>query len=187
MNPYIKNSIFAVCMGLFFAITQMGYFFQLELRLTAAYPSFLAVTIAWLGGSAAGLYFGRIGAKGSVPGKGVLAFLAVSLLAYYTTIMTLQVFPYRIGLLALYFPLIAVSGAQAGHFFRVCQALFDRTSTLFFMENNGFVFGWVTGFFGFVLYGSLFNWIAPAILFVSLSILIAVSSRSAAPVSRLTH
>lgn len=177
MNPYFKNSVFAVCMGLFFAVTQTGYFFQLELRLTAAYPSFLAVTIAWLGGSAAGLYFGEVGQKGRMPGAGVLMFLAASLLAYYMTIITLRAFPYRIELLALYCPLIAVSGAQAGHFFRVCQALFDRTSTLFFMENNGFVIGWIAGFFGFVLYGSMFNWVAPTVLFASLAALIYATGR----------
>src|SRR5437773_2180125 len=107
-----------VASGFLFAFLQTGLFFQLQFRLTSAYPSFLAVTLAWLVGSGAGLWLGR-----KENGGGRTAWLAASLAAYYLVLILLRQFPYRIGWLPVYGLLIAVSGAQAGHFFAVNRSL----------------------------------------------------------------
>jgi hypothetical protein len=139
--------------GLLFALLQTGLFFQLQFRLTSAYPSYLAVTLAWLLGSLAGLWLGRNGRR--------TVWLAASLAAYYGVLILLRCFPYRIGCLPVYGLLMAVCGAQAGHFFAANRALFPSASRLFFWENNGIVLGWIAGFVGYIVFGNVFHWLAP--------------------------
>ena len=153
---------YVVLMGLLFAFLQTGYFFQLQFRLTAAYPTFLTITLAWLLGSVAGLWAG--GREGRGEGEaGRLAWLAASLASYYGVLVLLRRFPYQIEWLPAVGALIAVSGAQAGHFFAVNRALLDSSSRLFFWENNGFVLGWIGGWAGYVQFGNAFHWAAPVL------------------------
>ena len=68
---------YLIASGFLFAFLQTGFFFQLQFRLTSAYPSFLAVTLAWLVGSGAGLWLGR---KENCGGR--TAWLVASLAAF---------------------------------------------------------------------------------------------------------
>ncbi len=151
-----------VAMGLLFAFLQSGYFFQLQFRLTAAYPSFLATTLAWLLGSIAGVWLGGREEAGGRSIRRVL-WLAASLGAYYLVLWLLRRFPYRTEWLPVLGLLIAVSGIQAGHFFGASRSLFKSAGRLFFWENNGFVLGWIAAFVGYVQLGSIFHWVAPAL------------------------
>lgn len=146
-------------MGLLFALVQSGLFFQLQLRLTAAYPSFLTVTLAWLIGSLVGLWVGR-----RKPGStGFLAWMAASLVGYYLVMVLLRRFPYTIELLPVMGLLIVMCGVQAGHFFGANRSLFDSSASLFFWENNGFLLGWIVGYAGYVRFGNAFHWASPAL------------------------
>ncbi len=78
--------------------------------------------------------------------------------------LILNTYPFVIALLPFYAAMIIICGVLAGCFFRVNSALLGSASRLFFIENNGFVLGWIIGFAGFVVYGSVFNLIAPLIL-----------------------
>jgi hypothetical protein len=146
-------------MGVLFAVVQTGLFFQLQLRLTAAYPSFLTVTLAWLVGSVAGLWLGGRD-RGA---NGFKIWMGASLLSYYLVMILLRMAPYRIELLPALGLLIVVGGIQAGHFFGANRALLESSASLFFWENNGFVLGWIVGYAGFVGFGTAFHWFAPAL------------------------
>ncbi len=152
----IWPGVYATLMGIHFALLQTGYFFELQIGLTAAYPSFITVILSWLAGSVIGLRAGRGGADYS------LLLHVASLAAYGACVLLLNTWPYQTGLLPLYAALIMVSGAQAGYFFAVNTKLFSSVSRLFLMENNGFVAGWIIGFFGFVAFGHSFDIIGPA-------------------------
>lgn len=148
-----------VAMGVLFAVVQFGLFFQLQLRLTAAYPSFLTVTLAWLIGSVAGLWLGRRGQST----LGFKIWLAASLVSYYLVMVLLRVFPYTIALLPVLGLLIVICGIQAGQFFAANRSLLESSASLFFWENNGFVLGWIVGYAGYVAFGNAFHWEAPAL------------------------
>jgi len=157
---------YALTMGLVFAFLQTGYFFQLQLRLTSAYPSFLTITLAWLAGSAAGVWLGARASQAAQGGRPVLAeaaWLAASLIAYYLVLVLLRAAPYRTSMLPLLALLIAVSGVQAGRFFGANSPLFASAGRLFLWENNGFVLGWIAAFAGYVGFGGVFHWAAPAL------------------------
>ena len=148
-----------VAMGFLFAVIQSGLLFQLQLRLTAAYPSFLTVTLAWLIGSVVGLHLGRR----SQGAHGFRIWMTASLLSYYLVMILVRMAPYRIEMLPILGLLIVGGGIQAGHFFGANRALLDSSASLFFWENNGFVLGWIVGYAGFVGFGNAFHWIAPAL------------------------
>ncbi|MFQ6678736.1 MAG: hypothetical protein ACE5D0_10535 [Fidelibacterota bacterium] len=154
--------LFVIMMGIFFALIQTCYFFQLEIWLTAAYPAYLTIMLGWLIGNVAGL---RMFQSGENPNKSSLSlWLILSVAAYYFTICFLQVFPYRMELLPIYGVMIGVSGALAGRFFVSARFIFKTSAKLFFMENNGFVLGWILGFMGFVWRGHTFNLVAPLVM-----------------------
>lgn len=162
-------------MGLLFAVVQIGLFFQLQLRLTAAYPSFLTVTLAWLVGSVAGLWLGGR-SRGTI---GFATWMAASLGSYYLVMVLLRVSPYTIALLPVMGLLIAVCGFQAGHFFVANRNRLDSSASLFYWENNGFVLGWIVGYAGYIRFGNAFHWAAPA-----LAGLLAYALRTPAPDER---
>jgi len=150
---------YTILFGWWFGVIQSSYFFQLEIFLTAAYTGFITATLAWIAGSIAGLYLARP-ANGSPP---LIIWHAAGLAAYYTCLLSLAAFPYQLALTPLYFILIMVSGGQTGHFFAYNQKTFPKASTLFFMENNGFILGWLVGFSGFVMAGVDFHYYFPLV------------------------
>lgn len=154
----IAPLFYAVGMGLLFAFLQVGYFWELQFRLTAAYPSFLTVTLSWLVGGIVGLWTGQ--RSRSRHGAG---WMIASLCAFGLVAWLLRKFPYQSGWLPVHGALIAVSGAQAGHFFAVNRGLLGSAGRLFLWENNGFVLGWLVGYVGYVKLGSSFPLAAPMV------------------------
>lgn len=162
MITEVGKYLFVIIMGVFFAVLQTCYFFQLEIWLTAAYPSFLTIMLGWLVGSIAGLII--LSSSSRVILKSCRTWLVLSIGAYYSVIGLLQTYPYRMKFLPIYGILIGISGVLAGRFFVEFRLIFKTTARLFFMENNGFVLGWILGFWGFVWYGHTFNLVAPLAL-----------------------
>lgn len=153
--------VYVTWMGVFLAIIQTCYFFGLGIWLTAAYPGYLTLLLGWFAGTVAGLYVGNKTGAGSL--RRDWFWVLASLTAFYLSHILLKTFPYETPALLAHGLLITVSGAQAGHFFASNRALFQTASRLFFLENNGFVVGWVLGFLGFVWQGSYFIFFAPAL------------------------
>jgi hypothetical protein len=150
---------YATTMGALFAALQSGCFFELQFRMTAAYPSYLAVTVGWLVGSVAGLRVGR-----RQDGRGRSAWLAASLAAYYLLLLALRALAYRVEWLPLLGLAIVIMGMQAGHFFAANRTLLPTASRLFLWENNGFVIGWIGAFAGQVALGEKLHWYLPLLL-----------------------
>ncbi len=164
---------YTTLMGVMFALIQTGYFFHLSMWVTSAYPGFLTVTVCWLGGGVFGLYFSgkeKISIFES-PMKNIY-FLCASLTAYYLSYILCNLKPFILETLIAHGLLVIISGAQAGFFFGTGKAMFKKVSTLFFMENNGFILGWIVGFGGFVLWGTLFTLSAPLLTFTIILILL---------------
>jgi len=136
---------YVVLCGVLFAALQTAYFFQLTVYWSAAYPSFLAVTLAWLAGSLAGL---ALGARWS-DRRWLAASVGASLLAA----VVLRALPHHLAGLLVTTACLALSGAHAGAFFRRNRELLGTAGRLFFWENNGFLLGWTIGFVAFVLAG----------------------------------
>jgi hypothetical protein len=171
--------VYVILSGLLFAVLQSAYFFVLEIRLTAAYPSFLAVTLGWLLGSVAGLRWGSQLAEG--------VWIGLSLLAFFSTQGLLHSFPYATWMLPVAALMIAVSGAQAGAFFRQNRDLMKSASRLFFWENNGFIAGWILGFACFVQLGPVYLVTGPAAMALTVGLCGAQcrrSSRAGLPVEK---
>jgi len=166
-----RPEVYATLMGVHFALLQTGYFFELQIGLTAAYPSFITVILSWLAGSVIGLRAGRGDADYSISSH------IASLAAFGACVFSLRTWPYQMELAPLYATLIMISGAQAGHFFAANTKLFKSVSRLLFMENNGFIAGWIIGFFGFVMFGHRFDIIGPAMMGVVNAWLISRRSR----------
>ncbi|MDH5477277.1 MAG: hypothetical protein OEY50_03000 [Nitrospinota bacterium] len=178
---------YALLFGAYFGMIQTAYFFGLEILLTAAYTSFVTATLAWIGGAIAGLFLpdGHGTAQSSTSPAGplvvgpLIGWHVAGLAAYYITSALLFSFPYNFAILPFCLPLIMVSGAQTGHFFRVNQPFFPTTAQLFLWENNGFIIGWLAGFTGFVVFGIQFLRFGPAALGLALAPLIFLRARSA--------
>ncbi|MDH5510294.1 MAG: hypothetical protein OEZ32_08055 [Nitrospinota bacterium] len=190
----MTRTIYALAFGLYFGVIQTAYFFGLEILLTAAYTSFITATLAWISGVIAGLFLpdGR-GDGGRMTNLTVakpliarplmawplVAWHIAGLLAYYGAMVLLSSFPYDFSLLPAYWILIMISGAQAGHFFRINQPYFPTAAQLFLMENNGFIIGWISGFGGFVALGVKSLLITPAALGLTLIPMILLHARYA--------
>ncbi|NQV37613.1 MAG: hypothetical protein HQ509_06385 [Candidatus Marinimicrobia bacterium] len=168
--------LFVIVMGIFFALLQTCYFFQLEIWLTAAYPSFLTITMAWLLGNVVGLRL--ISDKTDSIFVSRRLWVILSVIAYYSVLGLLHLFPYQMNLLPVYGVLIGVSGVMAGRFFVRSRSIFESSSRLFLMENNGFILGWIIGFLGFVRFGISFNLFAPLIFGICCYVLIVSVSSS---------
>ncbi|MDH5637818.1 MAG: hypothetical protein OEZ04_04950 [Nitrospinota bacterium] len=180
--------IYALVFGVYFGVIQTAYFFGLEILLTAAYTSFVTATLAWISGAMAGLFLpdgqgANIRVAKPLVAKPLVAPLVAwhvaGLLAYYGAMALLYSFPYDFSLLPAYWILIMISGAQAGHFFRINQPYFPTSAQLFLMENNGFILGWVVGFGGFVALGVKSLLISPAALGVALIPMVLLHARYA--------
>jgi hypothetical protein len=150
----MTGRVFALTFGLLLALLQTGYFFHLSVRLTAAYPSYLTVLVGWLAGSAVGLAMAR-------RHGGTLRWIGAALLAYYVSYGLLRLFPYDLSLLPLHAVAVFVCGIMAGVFFVEARPLLPTAAALFFWENNGFVLGWLVGFFGYVKGAETFTLAAP--------------------------
>ena len=170
--------LYALAFGLHFGVMQTSYFFQLEILLTAAYTGFIMATLGWLAGVLAGLFLPGGHRQGHGVNTPLAAWHLAGLAAYYAALALLSLYPYNLTLLPVYCLLIMVSGAQSGNFFKLNQPLFPSTASLFFMENNGFIIGWVAGFIGFVMFGIGFLHYGPVVIGAALVPMILLYSGS---------
>jgi len=162
MNQGTAKTAYVFIMGIFFAVLQTCMFFSMEVFLTSAFAGFGAVTGGWLAGSAVGLFIGRAKFLPQGP-KGDAVYLAVCLAAYYGFTAAVHASPFNTSLLPVHFALIAISGSTAGVFFTRNRELFPSASRLYYVENNGFILGWIIGFSGYVFIGGTFVMTGPFI------------------------
>lgn len=116
----------------------------------------MAVTVAWLLGSLAGLRSPRAFPKDA-------AFILASLAAYYGTWAGLRSRPFDERLLPAYALGVAVSGAYAGYLLRSGAEASSDARRALLIENNGFIIGLAAAFFGFFRLGEPFLAAAPAL------------------------
>jgi hypothetical protein len=131
--------------GVLLGLEQIGLFFLLQGRVSSSILTYLAVTLAWLAGTAVGLLLPRPERIG--------AWRAAGLAAYYLVAALAALAPYDLRLLPLYGLLTAVTGAYAGLFFRHRYAAAGDARRLFFVENNGFILGMIGATLGIMLFG----------------------------------
>ncbi len=150
--------LWAYLFGVELALLQTGAFFHLQVRLTAAYPSYLTVLLTWLAGSIIGLRLAKGGAA-----KPMVLWFGAALGAYYASYALLIAFPHDLTLLPLHGGATLAAGIAAGVFFAAARRLFATAAPLFFWENNGFITGWIVGFVGYTLGAEDFTLVAPMV------------------------
>lgn len=150
--------LWAFLFGVELALLQTGSFFHLQVRLTAAYPSYLTVLLTWLAGSIIGLRLGR-----GRSSRMLIIWSVAALLTYYGSYLLLLRFPYDLTLLPIHGAATLTAGIAAGLFFATARPLLASASPLFFWENNGFIVGWVAGFVGYTLWAEGFSLLAPLV------------------------
>lgn len=141
--------------GVLLGVQQIGLIFLLQGRVSSSVLTYLAVTLAWLLGTAAGLFLPGCAALG--------AWRAAGLAAYYLVAATATLAPYDLRALPLYGLLIGVSGAFAGRFFRTTYAAGGDARRLFLFENNGFILGMIGATVGIMQSGLRGALAAPAL------------------------
>ncbi|MCE7871835.1 hypothetical protein DYH09_15855 [bacterium CPR1] len=155
--------LYAFLVGFWLAGLQVSLFMALQVRCTAAFPSFLATTAGWLVGSLAGLW---------LPRRGAPLALSLACLAPYLLLGWLERASFRPDLLPFFTLLVALTGLYAGSFFRSQLPAFSSPGLLFFWENNGFLLGLGASSLAILLWGIRVAWLWPvgAILLIALGL-----------------
>ncbi len=130
--------------GLHFALLQFGYIYLLQIHITSTYLTFAMVTLAWMAGVLAGLWWQKGDAHTGL-GLGLLSYFIVHLLTQLYPFSTATLYP------AAFF--ILTSGFWAGRFFPFMGQRLPRMDLIFFHENNGFLLGIILCFAGITLWG----------------------------------
>lgn len=141
--------------GVFFAMLQFSYFVLLEWQLSSAWTTYMTVTLSWMLGIIAGLWFGM---RYAVSEKW-LQFLNIPV--YYGLWCGLSWRPFDNTLLILYAFCVFVSGACAGRFFVNNVARMGDARKFLLYENNGFITGLLAGFLFFSFAGKWFLAVVP--------------------------
>ncbi len=119
--------------GAYFGALQWSAFFLLQSYLASTATVYLLATLAWLGGSLAGL---------AAPGRAREGWwLAVSVSAYLFLFQWARAHPYELQWLPVLLVAVAGMGGYAGRFFRFRATGGEGSQRLFFTENTGFVAG----------------------------------------------
>jgi hypothetical protein len=157
MQSRLLYAIYPFLVGILLGTLQTGLFFQLSFTLSSSFGTFLMITLCWLIGSAIGVSFSR-----RIPFySGV--FIVLSLLAYFLCGLLVRIAPYDTRLLPVYAALVTLTGLYPGIFFARMGAVYTAQK-LFFRENNGFIFGLVSGTLLFLLFGRGVLWVLPLVL-----------------------
>ena len=157
------NALYMFAVGGWLAVLQVVLFLSLVLLLSSAFLTFVTVTFSWLLGAAAGVWIPR--------GRWSRALLGASCLAPYVSMALLELAPFQTGLTAIHGLLAGVTALFGGQIYQQERESFRRIGALFFWENNGFVLGLILGVIGFVLFGTPFLYLAPAL---GLAVVVAV-------------
>ena len=140
--------------GLFCGLLQHGLYARLEGHLTAAWPSYAAVTLGWLLGGLAGLC-----SEGRP--RVTVWLLAGAAAADAICGSLLSAYPARVGFLPVYGLLAAVGGAFASSFLRGWRPLAGSVAHVMLWENNGFILGFTLSMLGGLVWGDAFLDVAP--------------------------
>jgi len=140
--------------GLHFALLQLCYLLLLMFNVSSTYLTYALITTAWMAGAIAGLAFRSLDVR--------LVLLA-GVLAYYGALAAVHYDPLAYATLAAAAVGVFLSGLWAGRFFVVMLPRMKRVDSLFFHENNGFVFGIAAAFVAFTLIGRPFLLYAPLV------------------------
>ena len=140
--------------GLHFALLQLCYLLLLMFNVSSTYLTYALITTAWMAGAIAGLALRSLDAR---------IALAVGVLAYYGALAAVHYDPLAYATLAAAAVGVFLSGLWAGRFFVVMLPRMKRVDSLFFHENNGFVFGIAAAFVAFTLIGRPFLLYAPLV------------------------
>ncbi len=146
-------AVYAFLVGFWLAGLQVGLYMALQVRCTAALPSFLAVTSGWLAGSLVGLW---------LPRRAAPLALGLAIVAPYLLLGWLERDKFRPDLLPAFTLLVALTGLYAGSFFRSELPAFASPGRLFFWENNGFLFGLGAASLAVLFWGLRVAWVWPA-------------------------
>lgn len=165
--------VYPSVVGLLLGLLQTGLFFQLSFALSSSFRTFLMVTVCWLVGSVIGI---ALAPRTQISLNGFVV-LAVSM--YFTCVLLLRIAPFKTDLWPTYALLIVVTGFYPGVFF-VRFGDYYPVRTLFFRENNGFIFGIVAGTLAFLLLGRTALWIIPTLTAVVVMYLTRIFLRTRA-------
>lgn len=146
--------------GFLLGLLQTGLYFELSFTLSSSYTTFLMVTLCWLLGSMLGVV---VASRTKLQ---LNLLLLTALLAYFSCVVILGAAPFDTSLWLVYAVLIVVTALYPGMFFVRLSATY-RASTLFFRENNGFIFGLVVGTISFLLLGRIALWVTPVVTAVA--------------------
>ena len=154
-NGLLKQKIYFVTTGLYFAVLQLGYFLMLQLNVSSTYVTYMAVVLAWMTGTVTGLWWDK---------PGGMRFGIAGLVAYYAVYGLVSLIPFSLWVLPWAMFGVFVTGLWAGQFFVRYFHKLPKTDVLFFYENNGFILGLLITFIGFVYLGNAFIRFAPLLL-----------------------
>lgn len=157
----IDLNLFASFTGLHLAMLQFCYFFLLLINVTSTYITYATIVISWMVGTLVGLFWRNLHSAFALV-AGVVSYYAV-----FTLVINDPLSPTALPTAAIG---VAITGLWAGRFFVVMLPLFTRADTLFFHENNGFMFGIIGVFVGFTLLGRGFLFWAPMLSAIFLMI-----------------
>jgi hypothetical protein len=145
----VRAALNAVVTGVLLGLVQWGVLVWLASYLSSTALVYLLSTAVWLGGSVFGLM---------APGRGFeWAWLGAAMLAYAACRAVAVAHPYDLSVLPGLLLCVAVMGAYAGRFYRFRARCFANVKWLFFLENTGFVLGFI------VAVAALFVWGEPAL------------------------
>lgn len=147
-----SSSLTFLLMGFYFSLLQVGLFFITQMNVSATQVGYYLVVFAWLAGIILTLKF-------NWP-KSLERGLVISSFAYYGYLILSSYLIPRVYLWPVFFSLAVLTALPAGLFFRKFSNTVSSYS-LFLHENNGFIFGLLTGTFGFVRWGIHFLQLSP--------------------------
>ncbi|MCP4255338.1 MAG: hypothetical protein GY775_18430 [Candidatus Scalindua sp.] len=139
--------------GLYFATCQVGYFIHMEFNLSSTFVSYYVVIGLWILGSLVGLFI-------KLRKLSPLLILG-GLTTFFLHSYMLHKYPYNMQMLPLYMLFIFSSALYSGYYFRWARRDFKSVKSLFFHENNGFLFGYVIAVGELLLHGQLSQYILP--------------------------
>ncbi|MHB9119595.1 MAG: hypothetical protein ACYC2R_15190 [Burkholderiales bacterium] len=138
--------------GFHFALLQFGYLLLLQMNFSATYLTYMIISLAWISGTLAGLWWKNLPAG--------IALIA-GIVSYGVIYGLILGYPFSSLILPLSSLGVAITGLWAGRFFILMLPVFENADQLFFRENNGFLAGIVVIFPGYAWLGTSFLLWAP--------------------------
>ncbi len=143
----------AVVTSVLLGLMQWGVLVWLASYLSSTALVYLLSTAVWLCGSVFGLL---------ARGRGLeWAWLAAAMIAYSACRAVAVAHPYDLSVLPSLLLCVAVMGAYAGRFYRFRAPCFGNVKWLLFLENTGFVLGFLSAVLALFVWGERALWTVP--------------------------